>query len=82
MGLAFSSVEQEQFLVLEKWFAESRAERAPEPHTLDENESLSCGRKNEGELRYAFEELLLQLMRKGVLDEEEGEPILRRLLLR
>jgi hypothetical protein len=80
MGLSFSAVEQEQFLLLEQWFGELRAERIHDPHTLEQDDTSSCGLEEKGELRYALEDLLVQLMRKGVLTEEEGEPILRRLL--
>lgn len=80
MGLSFSSVEQDQFLLLEKWYAELRGERVHEPHSLEQDESAHRGLAEKDDLRYALEDLLVQLMRKGVLNEEEGEPILRRLL--
>jgi PilZ domain len=80
MGLSFSSVEQDQFLLLEKWFGELRGERVHEPHTLEQDERAHCGLAEKDELRDALETLLVQLMRKEVLSEEEGEPILRRLL--
>jgi PilZ domain len=80
MGLLFSSVEQDQFSLLEMWFSELRGERGHEPHTLEKDERAHCGLAEKDELRYALEALLVQLMRKEVLSEEEGEPILRRLL--
>jgi len=80
MGLLFNSVDQDQFSLLEMWFSELRGERAHEPHTLEQDERAHCGLTEKDELRYALEALLVQLMRKEVLSEEEGEPILRRLL--
>jgi hypothetical protein len=79
-GLSFIAVEHDQFLLLEKWFAELPRERAPEPHSLEQAETAHSGLAEKDELRYALEALLVQLMRKEVLTEEEGEPILRRLL--
>lgn len=80
MGLSFIAVTQDQFPVLEMWFSELRGERAQEPHTLEQDEQAHCGFEEKDGLRYALEALLVQLMRKEVLSEEEGEPILRQLL--
>jgi hypothetical protein len=80
MGLAFRAVEQDQFLLLERWYAESRGERVHEPHLLEQEERRYCGPAEKSEDHYALEELLVKLMHKGVLTEEEGEPILLRLL--
>jgi hypothetical protein len=80
MGLTFIAVEPDQFSLLEVWFSELRGERAHEPHTLEQDERAHCGFEEKDGLRYALEALLVQLMRKEVLSEEEGEPILRRLL--
>ena len=80
MGLAFVAVDPDQFLIIDKWFAELRGERAPDAHSLEQDERAQCGLTGKDELRYAMEALLVQLMRKEVLTEEEGEPILRHLL--
>jgi hypothetical protein len=80
MGLSFSSVEQDQFSLLEMWFSELRGERVHQPHTLEQDERAHCGLTEKDDLRYALQALLVQLMRKEVLSEEEGEPILRHLL--
>jgi hypothetical protein len=76
MGLSFSAVEQDQLLLLERWFAELRGERVHEPYSLEQHETAHCGLAEKSDLRYALEGLLVQLMRKGVLNEEEGERIL------
>lgn len=75
MGLSFSSMEHDQFLLLERWLKELRGERIHEPRSLEQDEATHCGLEGS-----ALEALLVQLMSKGVLSEEEGEPILRRLL--
>jgi hypothetical protein len=80
MGLAFASVAPDQHVVLDRWLAELRGEVAPAVHSLDETKDAhaACSLKTESD--YALEELLVVLMRKGVLSEQEGEPLLRRLL--
>jgi hypothetical protein len=79
MGLALLSVAPGHRAVLDRWLVElSGASSAP--HTLDEikiEEPRPDASKTASE--YALEELLVALMRKGLLTEEEGEPILRRL---
>jgi len=80
MGIAFEAVEPVSRSIVERWFAELRGEAAPEKHTLEQRES-ACDRNSLKDTdHYALEELLLLLMRKGVLTEEDGQPILRRLI--
>jgi hypothetical protein len=79
MGLRFITVGPEQLSILEKWFAELRGELQPVLLLADEEQPLyRATAKNEE--HYILEELLVLMMRKGLLTEEEGEPILRRLL--
>jgi hypothetical protein len=80
MGLAFTTVEPEQLSTLEKWFAEIRGETQPEPDVLADEEQPLYRATAKNEEHYILEELLVLMMRKGLLTEEEGEPILRRLL--
>ena len=80
MGIAFEAVDPVSRTVVERWFAEVRGEASPEAHTLEQRES-PCDRSSLKDMHhYAIEELLVLLMRKGVLTEEEGEPLLRRLI--
>jgi hypothetical protein len=67
-------------LILERWFAELRGERVHELYSLEQDQSVHGGLAEKDELRYMLEALLVQLMRKEILSEEEGQPILRRLL--
>jgi hypothetical protein len=80
MGISFSPIERAQSLRLEEWLAELRGERPHEPHSLEHDEPPPIEAVAKDPTRYALEELLVQLMRKGLLSEEEGQPILRRLL--
>ena len=80
MGVLFTTAEPEQLSTLEKWFAELRGETQPEPHVLADEEQPLYRATAKNEEHYILEELLVLMMRKGVLTEEEGEPILHRLL--
>jgi hypothetical protein len=78
MGLLFTAAAPEQLLTLEKWIKEVRGEGPVETHG-PEDERVWPGKRLKDEERYALEELLIVLMRKDLLTQEEGEPILRRL---
>jgi hypothetical protein len=79
MGLRFTAVAPEGHLTLEKWIHEVGGEVPPETYALEQDERV-LSENNVNEQHYALEELLIVLMRKGLLTEEEGEPILRRLI--
>jgi len=79
MGLGFTTVGPEQLSILEKWFAELRGELQPELLLPGEEQPPYRSTAN-AEEHYVLEELLVLMMRKGLLTEEEGEPILHRLL--
>jgi hypothetical protein len=80
MGVLFTTAEPEELSTLEKWFAEFRGEAQPEPHALADEEQPLYRATAKNEEHYILEELLVLMMRKGLLTEEEGEPILHRLL--
>ena len=81
MGLLFTEVAPAQRLILERWLAELRDES---PHELsaakmeEEDNSSSPTAPKSGE-RYVIEELVVLLIQKHLLTEDEGETILRRL---
>jgi hypothetical protein len=90
MGLQFTAIEPQQMGVLEKWIGELSG-TAPMEHTgmtiLDEHGVRASHNGNGNgsapkESGYVLNELLLALMRKGVLTEEEGKTMLLRLLHR
>lgn len=78
MGLGFTTVGPEQLSILEKWFAGLRGELQPE--VLPDEEQPPYRSTANTEEHYVLEELLVLMMRKGLLTEEEGGPILNRLL--
>ena len=80
MGMIFTTAAPEQLSTLEKWFAELRGEAQPEPDVLADEEQPLYWATAKNEEHYILEELLVLMMRKGLLTEEEGEPILHRLL--
>jgi PilZ domain len=80
MGLKLITIAPGHRAVLDHWFAELRADVRSTLHTLDEVKDVLPLNTLKRESDYALEELLLILMRKGLMTEEEGEPILRRLL--
>jgi len=82
MGLAFTSADPEQLWTLQRWITElgrtsgSEPEaRAPEPEVRSAPEKSA---KNEQ--YYVLNELIISLMRKGVLTDAEGKAMLEKLL--
>ena len=80
MGVLFATAEPEQLLTLEKWFSELSGETQPVPNILADEEQPLYRATAKNEEHYILEELLVLMMRKGLLTEDEGEPILHRLL--
>jgi hypothetical protein len=86
MGLRFTSMDPKQLPVLEKWLCELNGTAHFEPRETvgfpahsNGNEKNGCAPKETG---YVLNELILALMRKGALTEEEGKTMLLRLLHR
>ncbi|MGD1211808.1 MAG: PilZ domain-containing protein [Candidatus Acidiferrales bacterium] len=87
MGLLFTEIAPVQRPILERWFAELRGEAQPEPlpaespavpgHSNAASEP-SVARSDE---HYVVEDLVVLLVQKHVITEDEGEAILRRLRL-
>ena len=73
MGLTLTTIASGHRAVLDHWFAELRGEVDPAPHALDDIKVVGASNtpKTKTELPTVF-------MRKGLLNEEEGESILRR----
>lgn len=80
MGLEFTSVGPDQRWILEQWISELsgqppaklkviETERAPEPDASGNDEP-----------RYVLNELIITLMRKGVLTDKEGKTLLLKLM--
>jgi hypothetical protein len=87
MGLAFTAIEPREMNVLENWLGELSGSAPLEmgPPTLDEH--LTIAPRNgtpvvTKETGYVLNELIVALMRKGTLTDEEGKTMLLRLLHR
>jgi hypothetical protein len=86
MGLQFTSIDPQQLQVLEKWLGELSGTTPLEPAETAAFATHSNGSGKNGhapkEAGYVLNELIVALMRKGTLTEEEGKTMLLRLLHR
>lgn len=79
MGLAFTSIEPEQLWVLESWLGKLSGEIVPERKPAPRDESPPPQNANP-EHGYVLNELIITLMRKRMLTEEEGKALLKKLM--
>lgn len=81
MGLAFTSIEPEQLWVLESWLGKLSGEIVPErqPVAAPREESPPPQNANP-EHGYVLNELIITLMRKRMLTEDEGKALLKKLM--
>ena len=82
MGLAFTSVAPQDMGVLENWIGELSGTAPLEMTTLGEQPAAPRNGTSAKEPGYVLNELIVALMRKGTLTEEEGKTMLLRLLHR
>jgi hypothetical protein len=80
MGLVFTATEPDQRRELESWMAGLTGESSPPTHDLELDERALTRFCLRDEPRHVLSELIIALMRKGVLGEAEGEGMLARLL--
>jgi hypothetical protein len=79
MGVAFTSSEKDQFRIYQKWIDQLSGNSSPEPNVL-EGQQQSGGNANvQEEQYYVLNELVIALMRKGILTEVEGKAMLKKL---
>jgi hypothetical protein len=79
MGVTFTSAEKKQFQIYQNWIHQLGGNLSTEPDVL-EQETQGLGDSNlQEENYYVLAELVIALMRKEVLTEEEGKAMLRRL---
>jgi len=87
MGLLFTEIEPAQRPVIERWFAELRGEAPSEPLPAESPalpshaSSVSGSGVPKSDVHYVFEDLVVLLVQKHVITEDEGEAILRKLRL-
>jgi hypothetical protein len=79
MGVAFTSAEKDQFRVYQKWIDELSGISSTELNVLGGKPQGGGNTDSLGEQTYVLNELVIALMRKGVLTEVEGQAMLKRL---
>jgi hypothetical protein len=81
MGLAFTSIEPEQLWVLESWLGKLSGEIIPERKSTAAPPDVPPPSQNANpEHGYVLNELIITLMRKRMLTEEEGKALLKKLM--
>ena len=79
MGVRFLDVEPQQMEVLGKWISQLSGDLAPAFAGFDEVPEASGEVPLKEEFHYTLNELIVALMRKGILGEVQGKEMLRRL---
>jgi hypothetical protein len=79
MGVAFTSAEKDQFRIFQKWINQLSGNLSTEPNLLKEEQHSGANADSLEEQYYVLNELVIALMRKGVLTEVEGKTMLKRL---
>jgi len=79
MGVAFTSAEKDQFRVYQKWIDELSGNSSTKLNVLEEDRQSGGNIDSQGEQAYVLNEIVIALMRKGVLTEVEGKAMLKRL---
>ena len=75
MGLRFESIDPRQGVILKRWLGELRGETLVDAEEEKEEPPVCAGPQNNSVLN----ELIGELMRKGVLDDSMGREMLQRL---
>src|ERR1700735_4711899 len=79
MGLKFTTLEPEQVLMLEKWIRELSGTSSPDEESSEEDSLGPVSETSSNEASYVLNEVLLALMRKGILTDGEGKAMLHKL---
>jgi PilZ domain len=80
MGVIFTTAAPDQLAALEKWINESNGAETSTPQSIEKQDRINTDTSSKNQTHYALEELLILLMRKGLLEDEEANPILKRLI--
>ena len=79
MGLKFAALEPEQVLILEKWLSELTGESQPDDESSGEDSLGPVSAASSNESSYVLNEVIIALMRKGILTDGEGKAMLHKL---
>jgi hypothetical protein len=79
MGLRFMGLEPEQILTLEKWLSELSGASPPDDESTGEGSPGAPAEISSNESTYVLNEVIIALMRKGILTDGEGKAMLHKL---
>lgn len=81
MGLAFIAADPEQVKIFQRWMLELNGQKPAEPSAVaaEDSQVHASVEGNGSEPQYVLSELIIALMRKGVLDKADGNAMLRKL---
>ena len=79
MGVAFISAVPQQIRIFQKWLNEIHGKSSPELDVPEQTEKIAAEGNSKNEQDYVLMELLIALMRKGILSDAEGKAMLQKL---
>ena len=79
MGVAFISAVPQQIRIFQKWINNINGNSSPELNVPEQTEKDATQGNSKNEQDYVLTELLIALMRKGVLSDAEGKAMLQKL---
>ena len=79
MGISFTSAEKDQFRIYQKWINQISGISSPEPDELEKVAQTGSANDLRQERYSVLNDLLIALIRKGVLAEAEGNAMLKKL---
>jgi hypothetical protein len=82
IGLRFAALEPEQILMLEKWLRELSGESSPDDEASEQDGLGTVSETSSNESSYVLNEVIIALMRKGILTDGEGNAMLHKLARR
>jgi hypothetical protein len=80
MGLEFTSMNPDDRWVLEQWLSELSGEPPPKLKVIEAESAQEPVASGNDEPRYVLNELIITLMRKGMLTDKEGKALLLKLM--
>lgn len=82
MGLAFIAADTDQVRLFQRWILELNGQRpsvTPPAGPAEDGQASGSAKGVNNESQYVLSELIIALMRKGVLDKADGHAMLRKL---
>lgn len=79
MGLAFVAADPAQVKIFQRWILELSGQQPPALSTPEESQPDAPVENGTDEPKYVLSELIIALMRKGILDKTDGNAMLRKL---